>query len=195
MMSLPRDGSPPFIPAPSRSPSDGPPLSQPPSKPASSARARPAAASAFPFLSSSMSRPSFDRSQQRLAPGVGPPALRLPQPGREQAEPQEDEDDSRGNPHDEAGELLVFQRREPPPARPRLVDGIPQTGGEGEEGAQDSAVQGGGEDVEHGRPVAQPAEPAVDQRPPKEGGGAEEAQVLEGMDEIVVERRLVEARQ
>src|SRR3954453_1286706 len=175
MMSLPRDGSPPVISAAFFSMADGPPLlSQPTSEPVSaSARASPAPASAFRVPSSSMSRFSFHRSQQRLAPGVGHPALRLPQPGREQAEPQEDEDDPRGNPHDESGELLVFQRREPPPARPRLVDGIPQTGGKGQESAQDAAMHRGGEDVEHGRPVAQPAKAAVDQRPREESGAEE----------------------
>src|SRR5947199_9285900 len=100
MMSLPRDGTPPVISAAFFSMADGPPLlSQPTSEPArASAKASPAPASAFRVLSSSMSRFSFDRSQQHLAPGVGHPALRLPQPARDQAEAQEAEDDSRGNP-------------------------------------------------------------------------------------------------
>src|ERR1700710_1038791 len=171
-----------------------PPSAAAPSRPAMSPAIRPAAASAF-LVSNPMSRPSFERSQQRLAPGVRHPALRLSQPGREQAETEEDEDDSRGNPHDQAGELLVLQRREPPPARPRLVDGIPQTGGERQEGAQDAAVHRGGEDVEHGRPIAELAEAAVDQRPPEQGGAEEEAEVLQGVEEAVVAHRRVERRQ
>ena len=56
---------------------------------------------------------------------------------------------------------------------------------EGQERAEDAAVHGGDEDVEHRRAVAEPAEAAVDQRPPEERGAEEEAQVLEGVDEVV----------
>src|SRR5687768_3548932 len=55
--------------------------------------------------------------EQPLAPRVGHPALRFAEPRGEEAEPEEDEDCSRGDPHDKARELLVLQGREPPRGR------------------------------------------------------------------------------
>src|SRR5947199_2514009 len=132
--TLPRTGSPPVIAAACRS-------TLPP-QPQSARRASAKPAATAPWLSRlTLCPPSFERSQQHLATGVSHPPLGLAQPGRKQGQPQHDEEDPGRHPHDEPGELLVLQRREPPGRRPRLVDGIPEPRRESEESAEDAAVQ------------------------------------------------------
>src|SRR5690348_14213151 len=91
----------------------------------------------------------------------GPP-FRLAQPGSEESETQGHEERSGRNPHDQSRELLIFERAEPPGARPLRIEGIPQTRREREEGSQDTAVERGGEHVEDGHAIAHPPIAAMD---------------------------------
>ena len=52
-----------------------------------------------------------------------------------------------GHPHDQAGELLVFQGRQSPQGRAAFVGGVPRPGRERHQHAEDRRVQRGGEQI------------------------------------------------
>ena len=115
-------------------------------------------------------------------------AIRLSQPGREQEEPARGERESRGHPHQQAGELLILERREAG-RMVREVRRVPDSRRDGQQRAQHAAVNGGDEHVDDGRAVAGAALAAVRDAPPEERGGAEEAQMLDDVHGLVLERR------
>src|SRR6185369_1874569 len=101
-------------------------------------------------------------------------------------------DDTCRDPHDEARELLVFERVESPVARDGAVDRIDERRREREQRAERAAVNAGDEDVRDADAVAHAAVASVDERGPEQRGGEDERGVLQAVNEIAAERRLVE---
>src|SRR5205823_14525985 len=76
-----------------------------------------------------------------------------------------------------------------------LVNRIDHVRREGDQRAERAAMRGGDEYVHDGDAVSHPAVSAVNQRPPEERGGQEEAGMLQRVDEVTSQRRLIPRRQ
>src|SRR3954453_12567674 len=75
------------------------------------------------------------------------------------------------HPHDESGELLVFERGQSPFGRERRLARIPEVARDRQKDAEDAGVEGGDKEVEHRRAIAAPPRPPVHQRPPEQERG------------------------
>src|SRR5579875_2449551 len=113
------------------------------------------------------------------------------EPGGEQRQTSSEIDEAGRHPHDQAAELLVLQRCEPPGLSGRAVGGIPDVRSEGEQRAECSGVNGSGEDVKKGRAVGS-ASMAVKDGPPEEQCRKEKAQMLSAVGEIAAQSELEE---
>src|SRR5689334_9332831 len=121
------------------------------------------------------------------------------EPAREEEERGDEIRERCGDPHNESRELLVLERRQSPASRGGGVRWIPQSPREGQECAQRARVQCRAEKKKYGGAEAQRAGVSarcvcVHDRPPEQQGGAEEAEVLERVNAVAVERRLIQRR-
>src|ERR1043166_5673188 len=94
---------------------------------------------------------------QRVARSEGDAALGFSEPGGEDRDAEDCEQDAGGNPHDQAGQLLILDRIQAPGRGARAVDRIPQMRRECNERAERAAVSRRGEDVDDRRAVAEAA--------------------------------------
>ena len=106
------------------------------------------------------------------------PPIGFAQPGREQEERARGERETGRHPHQQAGELLILERRE---AGRMLheVRRIPHARRKRQQRAQHAAVNGGRKHVDDRRAVPGAAVSAVRDAPPEQRRGAEETEMLQ----------------
>lgn len=95
-------------------------------------------------------------------------------------------------PHDQTGELLVFERSESPSRSGREMSRVQRTPGEGQQRGEQSILHSEGRDEEQGSAIvhAAAAKRFEIQRPEHQRTD-KKADMLEGMDELVAERPAV----
>src|SRR6185369_12373070 len=78
------------------------------------------------------------------------PQICFTQPSGKQRESGNHVDQACGNPHDQAAELLVLERRQAPGGGQPDIRRVPNGSGDGEQCAQYAAVNRRGEEIKHG---------------------------------------------
>src|SRR5712671_974828 len=80
-------------------------------------------------------------------------AVALVQPFGKKEQPADHIYESGRNPHNQAGCLLVFQRRQTPSKRRGSVGRIPNSGGKGQQRAENACMDCSGKQIKHARAV------------------------------------------
>src|SRR6185503_2785484 len=110
------------------------------------------------------------------------------QPTGKERESGDHVNEPRGDPHDQAAELLILERRESPRCSETRVRRIPRCSGDSDECAECAAVNGSREEIEHGRAVTHRALWSMNEGPPEQKRGEQERKMLKRVNCFAVQR-------